>query len=180
VKFTLSEGEGRGEASMKTLQFQFEDDGTIPNSVFPLVVYQQAFNPADNLDAVMEKAFADNNWGNAWRNGVYGYHHFHSIAHEVLGVYKGSATLQMGGESGEQLDVEAGDVVIIPAGTGHKKLSSSDDFAVLGAYPGGMEYDVLTGKDSERDKALENLARVPFPQSDPLLGTEKGIMDYWK
>ena len=165
---------------MDILQFQFEDDGKIPNSVFPLVVYKKAFDPVENLDDVMEKTFAKNNWTNAWRNGVYPYHHYHSISNEVVGVYKGSAQLHMGGENGTKLDMEAGDVLIIPAGTGHKQISASDDFAVLGAYPNGMEYDLLTGKDSERVKALENIAKVPFPDNDPVLGNNKGIMEYWQ
>ncbi|AWH84596.1 hypothetical protein HYN59_05450 [Flavobacterium album] len=164
---------------MDILQFQFEDDGKIPNSVFPLIVYKNAFDPGENLADVMEETFAKNNWKNAWRNGVYPYHHYHSITHEVLGVYKGSAQLHMGGENGQKLDVEAGDVLVLPAGTGHKKISASEDFAVLGAYPGGVEYDLLTGKDSERVKALENIAKVPFPDNDPLLGNE-GIQEFWK
>ena len=165
---------------MDILQFQFEDDGKIPNSVFPLVVYKNAFDPVENLDNVMERTFAKNNWTNAWRNGVYPYHHYYSISHEVVGVYKGSAQLHMGGENGTKLDVEAGDVLIIPAGTGHKQIAASDDFAVLGAYPGGMEYDLLTGKDNERVKALENIAKVPFPYNDPVFGNNKGIMEYWQ
>ena len=78
---------------METLQYQFEDDGKIPNSVFPLVIYKKAFDIAENLDNIMETRFATNNWGNAWRNGIYPYHHYHSTSHEVLGIYKGTAQL---------------------------------------------------------------------------------------
>lgn len=181
VKLLSLFGSGKGLKfkPMKTLKFQFEDDGKIPNSVFPLIVYKQAFDPAENLDDVMERTFASNNWTNAWRNGVYTYHHFHSIAHEVVGVYKGSAQLHMGGENGEKLDVEAGDVLIIPAGTGHKQISASGDFAVLGAYPNGMDYDVLTGEEANRNKILDNLAKVPLPDNDPVLGNDEGIIKYW-
>ena len=165
---------------METLQFQFEDDGSIPNSVFPLIVYKKAFPFGDYLDNVMEKAFAKNNWTNAWRNGVYDYHHYHSTTHEVLGIYKGSAELQLGGEQGQRIDVAAGDVIIIPAGTGHQKISSSDDFAVLGAYPNGMDYDLMKGHKNERPKADERIAQVPFPDNDPVLGERGGIMEFWK
>lgn len=165
---------------METSQFQFEDDGNIPNSVFPLIVYKKAFPFGDYLDNVMEKAFAKNNWVNAWRNGVYDYHHYHSITHEVLGIYKGSAELQLGGEQGLRIDVTAGDVIIIPAGTGHKKISSTDDFAVLGAYPNGMDYDLMKGNKNERPKADERIAKVPFPDNDPVLGKRGGIMEFWK
>jgi len=165
---------------MEIQQFQFEDDGKIPNSVFPLVLYKKAFPFPDYMDEVMEEAFAKNNWTNAWRNGVYDYHHYHSITHEVLGIYKGSAELQFGGDKGEQVSVTAGDVVLIPAGTGHKKISSTDDFAVLGAYPDGMEYDLMKGKKEERPAADDRIAKVPFPDNDPLLGDQGGIIEFWK
>lgn len=165
---------------METVQYQFKDDGKIPNSVFPLIVFKKAFPVADNLADVIEEKFAKNNWKNAWRNGVYSYHHYHSTSHEVLGVYKGTAQFQLGGEHGKEVEVSAGDVIIIPAGIGHKKLSASDDFAIVGAYPDGMDYDLLTGKSEEREKALINIAKVPFPDNDPFFGKEGGINEFWK
>jgi uncharacterized protein YjlB len=158
----------------------FKDDGSLPNSHLPLLVYAFAFPVSDSLADVMEETFASHNWTNSWRNGVYPYHHYHSVTHEVVGVYKGSAILQMGGDNGEQIEVEAGDVLVIPAGVGHKKLSQSNDFAVLGAYPNGKEYDLLLGKEGERPKADENIAAVPLPETDPVLGKEGGIAEYWK
>ena len=165
---------------MEIQQFQFEDDGKIPNSVFPLILYKKVFPFPDYLDQVMEDAFAKNNWTNAWRNGVYDYHHYHSITHEVLGVYKGSAELQFGGDKGEIVSVTTGDVILIPAGTGHKKISSTGDFAVLGAYPDGMEYDLLKGDSGERPNADDRIAKVPFPDFDPVLGDLGGILEFWK
>ena len=165
---------------METFQFQFEDDGKIPNSVFPLIIYKNAFPFADYLDNVMEKAFARHNWTNSWRSGVYPYHHYHSISHEVLGIYKGSAELQLGGENGKRIDVVAGDVIIIPAGTGHKKISATDDFAVLGAYPDGMDYDLMKGDEGDRPAADDRIAKVPFPDNDPVLGERGGIIEFWR
>lgn len=165
---------------METAQYQFKDDGKIPNSVFPLIAYKKAFPATDGLADTIEEKFAKNNWKNSWRNGVYDYHHYHSTSHEVLGVYKGTAQLQLGGEQGKMVEVSAGDVIIIPAGTGHKKLSASDDFAIVGAYPDGMDYDLLTGKAEEREKALVNIAKVPFPDNDPIFGREGGIHEFWK
>lgn len=165
---------------MEARHYQFEDDGRIPNSVFPLVVYKGAFEPVEALADVMEEAFAKNNWTNAWRNGVYPYHHYHSTSHEVLGVYKGSAQLQLGGDNGKAVEVQAGDVMVIPAGTGHKKIAASDDFAVIGAYPDGREYDLLTGEEGERPRADERIAQVPFPENDPVHGNKGGILELWK
>lgn len=165
---------------METLQFQFEDDGMIPNSVFPLVIYKKAFPFADYLDNVIQKAFAKNNWSNSWRNGIYPYHHYHSICHEALGVYSGSAQLQLGGDRGSCVEVVAGDVIIIPAGVGHKKITASDDFAVLGAYPAGMEYDLMKAENGDRPSADERIAKVPFPDKDPVKGNKGGIMEFWR
>ena len=161
-------------------KYQFEDDGIIPNSVYPLVIYKNAFDAVEAMAEEMEERFASNGWGNAWRNGVFPYHHYHSITHEVLGVYSGNAILHLGGEKGEKLEVKSGDVIVIPAGVGHKKISASADFAVMGAYPGGMDYDLKTGKEGERPKADDNLARVPFPETDPLYGSSGGILEFWK
>jgi len=165
---------------MKTATHYFQDDGIIPNSVFALVVYKGAFARDAGLANAMERAFTNNNWTNSWRNGVYTYHHYHSITHEVVGVYAGSATLQLGGEKGAKIEVQAGDVLVIPAGVGHKNLISSDDFGVIGAYPGGMDYDLMTGKEGERPAADERIARVPFPETDPVTGKEGGIIEFWK
>lgn len=161
---------------MTTEQYQFTDDGTIPNSVFPMVVYKKMFSVTENLTDEMERVFADNNWKNAWRNGVYDYHHFHSIAHEVLGVYSGSAQLRLGGESGKTLTVEAGDVLVLPAGTGHKKISASDDFGVVGAYPGGSDYDIRTGEESERELYCKTLQKYPFLTTTPFRAATMGSL----
>ena len=151
----------------------------IPNSHYPLLVYRRAV-PASSGASELETRFAANNWTNAWRNGVFPYHHYHSITHEVLGVYSGSARLQLGGEQGQTVSVQAGDVLVIPAGVGHKKLESSADFGVVGAYPDGRNYDVLRGKPGERPQADKNIAAVPIPASDPVLGKQGGVVDLWK
>jgi len=85
----------------------------------------------------------------------------------------------MGGESGIKTDVQAGDIIIIPAGVGHKNLQSSRDFIVLGAYPNGSSYDLKTGKENEYPEAINNIKKVPVPDSDPFTGTENGLTEIW-
>ncbi|WP_353720579.1 cupin [Dyadobacter sp. 676] len=160
--------------------YHFNDDGSIPNNKLPLLVYHGVSGLTGHEGATwFEKRFAANNWTNSWRNGVFPYHHYHSITHEVLGVYAGNALLHMGGENGEKLHVRAGDVVVIPAGVGHKKLEASADFAVVGAYPDGRDYDILRGEPGDRPRALENIAKVPVPGLDPIMGAKEGLSKIW-
>ncbi len=155
-----------------------KDDGIIPNSPYPVVIYRQVCAEKGSEAAQwLEERFATQLWTNAWRNGVYPFHHYHSTSHEVLGIYAGHARLQLGGEKGPMVEVATGDVLILPAGTGHKKLEASADFGVVGAYPEGRDWDLLKGEKGDRPKADENIRSVPLPRKDPIRGGE-GI-EYW-
>jgi uncharacterized protein YjlB len=156
------------------------DAGLIPNSRLPLLVYPGAVELAGHPDpaAIFEALFARNRWVHSWRDGVYPFHHYHSTAHEVLGVYAGSASVCFGGESGLTIAVQAGDVVVIPAGVAHRRLSSSPGFAVVGAYPASQRWDMNYAVPGERPKADHNIARVPLPERDPVLG-ESGLPEIW-
>ena len=165
----------------KILKLLLKDDGSIPNSRLPLVVYAGALQlPIGNGATLIEDLFCSNLWGGTWRNGVYSYHHYHSTAHEVLGCYGGSATVQFGGEQGITQKFERGDVVIIPAGVGHKNLGASDAFGVVGGYPVGQEWDMNYGKKSERPRADANIRRVKLPQADPVYGRTGPLLKLWR
>ncbi|MGZ3883473.1 MAG: cupin domain-containing protein [Bacteroidia bacterium] len=156
-------------------------DDVFPNSELPVLFYKGAVHIQGTEGAeVLEKLFEANNWKNSWRNGIYGYHHYHSITHEVLGVYKGKAKVQLGGEQGITIEVHKGDVIIIPAGVAHKNVGSSFDFKCVGAYPEGKEYDIKTGKKEERTQADENIKAVGLPGADPLYGAEGPLLNSWK
>jgi uncharacterized protein YjlB len=165
---------------MDPIQLKFKDDGSIPNSKLPLLIYKNAFSEEKANADFIEEHFAIHNWKNAWRGSVYDYHHYHSTSHEVLGVASGYATIQFGGEEGEQVSVEEGDVIAIPAGTGHKKISASEDFEIVGAYPQGMDYDLLKGVEGERPQADRNIEQVPLPECDPVYGKMEGITSLWR
>lgn len=164
---------------METIQLKFKDDGKIPNSSLPLLIYKNVFSEEKADADFIKKHFEDRNWSNSWTNGVYDYHHYHSNTHEVLGVYSGFATIQFGGENGDKISIEEGDAVAIPAGVGHKLIEASDDFGVVGAYPDGMDYDILIGEDGERPRADENIKKVPIPESDPVYGKVEGLLSLW-
>jgi len=157
------------------------DDGTYPNNgKLPLMVYQGAMLlPEASRATVFEALFGANQWGSSWRDGVYGYHHYHSTAHEVLGVYGGTAQVQFGGEHRVVLSVNAGDVVVIPAGVAHKNLGASRGFRVVGAYPLGQQWDLCYGDPDERPRADQNIAHVPLPVADPVYGTDGPLIEHW-
>src|ERR1700733_4435954 len=152
------------------LAFTFEDDGSIPNSTLPLLVYRNAV-PAD--PAAIERIFAANGWPPAWRNGVHPFHHFHSSAHEVLGVARGEASVLFGGPDGTVLPVQAGDVVVVPAGVAHCNQRQSSDLLIVGAYPDNAPNpDLRRGKPGEHDAAKRASEAVPLPPADPVRGTD--------
>lgn len=154
----------------------FADDGRIPNSTLPLLVLR-AVLPADA--GAIEQVFARNGWTGAWRDGVYPFHHFHSTAHEVLGVARGRARVRFGGPEGAALELGAGDAAVIPAGVGHCNEGASDDFLVVGAYPGGAAWDVRRGEPAERAEVLRNLAAVTLPETDPVHGAGGPLVRLW-
>ncbi|WP_347551034.1 cupin domain-containing protein [Pseudalkalibacillus hwajinpoensis] len=155
----------------------FTDHGAIPNNPdLPLVLYRGILS--GYIESCAEQ-FAINNWTNSWKNGVFDYHHYHSNTHEVLGIVGGTAVITFGGEQGEAVEVNKGDVVVIPAGVGHKKERGSADFKVVGAYPNGMDHDLKTGKPEERPKVIENIQNVPSPDKDPILGRNGPLIEIW-
>ncbi len=159
------------------LTFTFADDGAIPNSRLPLLVYRNAV-PTD--PAAIERLFAQHRWPPAWRNGVYPFHHFHANAHEALGIARGSASVLFGGPGGAVLDVAAGDVVVIPAGVGHCCKSRSDDLLIVGAYPDNAPPpDQHRGDVADRSAMLRTLAAVPAAPADPVSGAGGPLPRLW-
>lgn len=158
-----------------------KDAGTIPNSRLPVLLYQGALVlPKDDPASAIEALIHSCQWGNDWRNGIFTYHHYHSTAHEALFVYSGSAKVQLGGESGLIETINTGDVIIIPAGVGHKNVGSSSDFHVIGAYPPQQNVDMNYGKADERPRADENIARLALPTTDPIFGKTGPLLEHWR
>lgn len=171
-------------STTEVLTFRFKDAGAIPNHPdLPVVIYKRAtlaYGAADAIATWLENEWPKHGWRAAWRYGVYEFPHYHSTAHEILGVYRGHATLRLGDATGVTIVAEAGDVIILPAGTGHENLGASKDFHVVGGYPNGQSADLLRGKKGERPAADERIARVPLPVADPLHGAGGPLVQAWK
>ena len=172
---------GQYNAPLGTDTFIFQDDGSVPNSRLPLIVRQGAITPdATDPASAFERTFAKNGWTKSWRDGIFDYHHYHSTAHEALCVAIGSATVRFGGENGETIGLTAGDVVVIPAGVGHARISQSHDLLVVGAYAGGRDWDIIRATDAGAiAPARPRIAQVPLPEADPVDGADGPLMKLW-
>jgi uncharacterized protein YjlB len=159
-------------------QYWFKDDGVIPNSKLPVLVYRQVC-VSHNKSDWFESTFIANGWTNNWRDIILSYDHFHSTTHEVLGVGRGSVTLKVGGQSGKQLILYEGDVLILPAGVGHYSVDTSTEYEIVGGYPDGRAWDLLKGTEEGRDMTLVCIKKVPIPFTDPVDGEYGSLVNYW-
>jgi uncharacterized protein YjlB len=158
--------------------YAFADDGAIPNSKLPVLVYHDVDEAREA--ASCEALFARHGWLGAWRDGIFPFHHFHSTAHEVLGIVAGSASVLLGGPEGRPFEIGAGDVLVLPAGTGHYNAGSSSDLLVVGAYPDGMDWDLRRGDPAEHDEVTANIRAVPLPRADPVHGPDGPLLELWR
>lgn len=158
-------------------EYPIAGDINFPEPKFPVLHYKAAFNNpgAKNVKEHLQK----NNWTNAWTDGIYDYHHYHSTTHEVLVIISGKSMVHFGGSEGILLKLEAGDVIVIPAGVAHKRVEASEDFLVVGAYPDGEEYDMKYGLLNEIQEAEENIQNASVPFTDPVYGKNGPLTTIW-
>jgi uncharacterized protein YjlB len=162
---------------------RFKDDGVIPNNPkLPFILYRSPVRLTDDFDpaAVFEELFARNGWRDSWRNGIYDFAHYHSRTHEVLGVARGHARVRFGGERGKELRLNAGDVAVLPAGTGHQRLAASKDLLVVGAYPASGSYNECRTSAAEHNRALRTIPKVALPRKDPVYGRDGPLTRLWR
>lgn len=161
--------------------FVIHDAGTFPGNTLPVVLYRRAIDPGhhDPGQAFIDR-FETNGWGNAWRNGIFDFRHYHATTHEVLGCARGWVRVELGGPDGREVEIHAGDVVVLPAGTSHINLGHSADYLIIGAYPPGHSPDMCYGKDGERPQADREISRVPLPATDPVSGESGPLLDAWE
>lgn len=159
--------------------FMLHENGWVPNNErLPVLYYRCVLEGEGEATASrFERRFAANLWPPQWRDTIYDYHHYHSTAHEVLGMARGTARLMLGGEGGHELEVCAGDALLLPVGTGHRRIEASEDFLVVGAYPQGQEWDIC--RHAPSDSARRRMNDLPNPALDPIEGQAAGLVSLW-
>jgi uncharacterized protein YjlB len=168
-------------ADVEPLTFVFEDDGLVPNNPMPFLVYKGAVAIGNgHPEKTIEGLFGAHGWGDMWRNGVYDYLHYHATVHEALGVARGRARVRFGGDRGKELEISAGDVAILPAGTGHQCLSASRDFSVGGGYPPGAKMQITRPTPENHAHALQTIPEVKLPKTDPVMGADGPLVRLWR
>ena len=162
---------------VETHLFPARDD--IPNSSLPLLVLREAVGAEDATAPAMTECFLDHGWQGCWTYTVFDYWHYHADGHEVLGCVGGEAEIGFGGPGGITARMRPGDVVVIPAGVGHRRLSATPDFAVVGAYPPGQSGTILRPGDRELADAQKQIAALAMPPRDPVTGAQPGCLAAW-
>ncbi|WP_299815549.1 cupin domain-containing protein [uncultured Jannaschia sp.] len=161
-------------------KLHFVDDGTVPNNpALPAILMRGALGGGADPQAVTALLEA-NGWTGTWVWQVFPYHHYHPNAHEVLAVATGEATLMLGGPGGERVEVAAGDVIMLPPGTGHCQVVASGNFRICGAYPPGQsDYETVRADAPADDTMRDRIAAVPRPGTDPVWGDGGPLLPVW-
>jgi uncharacterized protein YjlB len=158
----------------KPQKVYFENGSDVPNSNLPVLLFRGILAPQATAKAnTFREAFRKNGWSGVWTDSIYDYTHFHSNAHEVLGIAEGKVSVLIGGENGRVFRLKAGDMLVLPAGVGHRRVGPDDDLKVIGAYPRGQSHFNMKRKGRQ-------IPKVSLPETDPFYGDDGPLVKAWK
>src|SRR5699024_3881969 len=155
-----------------------------PNNPLPVLYFENvlaaSLEEEYNGDDVLQ-LFTNNGYTNGWKNRIIDQHHFHSSAHESLTYTEGKLCVKLGGENGEMLTIRKGDVLLLPAGSAHKKLEATANHEIVGAYPlNDSDYDFQYGDASDYEMIKKSIENVNLPDTDPVTGAPGNIQQFWE
>ena len=139
----------------------------------PLLIYHAVFVPAD-ASQIESHLYSIGEVIPKWRYTMYSTTHFHSTTHEVLSISSGSARLCFGGDENPgriEVDVRAGDVIVVPAGVAHRLLEDKGAFQMVGSYPIDKTWDMCYGGAGEEEK-VEAIKTLGWFTRDPIYSVE--------
>ncbi|KAF4124785.1 Cupin [Geosmithia morbida] len=165
-------------SSLRVSRHLIPAHGLIPNTSLqdkPLLIYHSAFAGSPSAEKIESHLRSLGVVEPQWQYSMYSTTHFHSTTHEVLCVSAGRARLCFGGEENDgrvEVDVSPGDVIVVPAGVGHRLLREEGGgaFQMVGCYPvGNQQWDMCYGNPSEKSK-IDGIASLPWFKRDPVYG----------
>lgn len=169
-------------SSLRVSRHQIPAHNLIPNTSIthrPLYIYHSAFS-SPSASSIETHLTSIGVVTPQWRYTMFSYTHFHSTTHEVLCVSAGRAKLCFGGEDNEnrvEPVVEKGDVMVVPAGVGHRLLEDQGGFEMVGSYPSNVEgWDMCYGKKGEEEK-VQGIKSLKWFERDPIYGDEGPVLD---
>lgn len=170
-------------SSLRVSKHLIPAHGLIPNTSIqskPLLIYHSAFPTSASASSIESHVTSVGVVDPQWRYTMYSTTHFHSTTHEILCISSGKAKLCFGGEENPkkvEAEVQKGDVVIVPAGTGHRLLEDQEGgFQMVGCYPKGKNWDMCYGKEGEKKK-IEGIKSLGWFEKDPIYGDKGPVLD---
>ncbi|KAF2762210.1 cupin domain-containing protein [Pseudovirgaria hyperparasitica] len=168
--------------SLRVSTHQIPAHNLIPNTSIqhkPVLIYHSCFQNA-SASAIEAHLTRITVVAPQWRYTMYSQTHYHSTTHEVLCIVHGKAKLCFGGEDNPgrvEPVVQKGDVVVVPAGVGHRLMKDLDGgFQMVGSYPSDAKvWDMCYGKEGEEEK-VDGIRGLGWFERDPVFGDEGPVL----
>ncbi|KAK1477621.1 hypothetical protein CTAM01_15139 [Colletotrichum tamarilloi] len=168
-------------SSMEVECYLLSSNPDAPNSPLPVIHYRNVLPEPRNEESVTE-FLTRNRWE---KRGTWGHipiRHFHPNSHECYGIFSGYSTLLIGKineGTGQEISVSTGDVIVLPAGTAHSCLESSEDYRYIGVYPEGCPRWVNEMGKKPAGTFSPVIRDVGMPKRDPVYGVDGPLMRLW-
>jgi uncharacterized protein YjlB len=167
--------------------YYFTPTQHVPNSPLPVLIYRNVLQEAPSEEGMKAK-IESNRWIKGGTFKHYPAHHFHSVTHECYAAFKDSSRMLLGKgpldgrAGGVEVGMNAGDIIVLPAGVSHCNLESEGDYTYVGLYPeGSPHWDNNWCKADQEETATKaaNARSVPVPDHDPIYGKDGPLCQIW-